>query len=260
MGLLQNLKPQWWFAAHLHARFEAAFNHTPDIPIQVPQAPPPPPPPQPIDNPDEIVIEDDEFDDFATTASAVPHTPPREAPPANPDEIQLEDEDVEAPPQAPAQPIITQFLALDKCLPKRQFLEVIDVETPLSPPNSNVSLSFDPEWLAISKAFQPWFSTTKLQRAFPDEAEARAMIAKELEWVDANVKKSEEGVIPVDDWQTFVVTAPGPGSEGADKFKQREYLPEFVHSPLSFRSGWMIERVGANRSYPSLQLSSGTLS
>lgn len=221
MGLLQNLKPQWWFAAHLHARYEAAFNHTPEIPIQAPQAAPPPPP-QSIENPDEIVIDDDEFDEFATTASEVPHTPPREAPSGNPDEIQLDDEEVEveAPPQVPAQPIVTKFLALDKCLPKRQFLEVIDIEPPISKPN--VTLSFDPEWLAISKAFHPWFSKTKFQRPFPDEAEARAMIAKELEWVNANIKKNEDGVIPVDDWQTFEVTAPGPGSEGADKFKQRE--------------------------------------
>lgn len=220
MGLLQNLKPKWWFAAHLHARYEAAFNHTPDIPIQAAQvAPPAAAQPIAIENPDEIVIEDDEF---ATTASEVPHTPPREVPSGNPDEIQLDDEEVEveAPPQEPAQPIVTRFLALDKCLPKRQFLEVIDVEAPIS--KSGVTLSFDPEWLAISKAFHPWFSKARFQRPFPDEAEARAMIAKEREWVDANIKKNDDGVILVDDWQTFVVTAPGPGSEGADKFKQRK--------------------------------------
>lgn len=223
MGLLQNLKPQWWFSAHMHARFEATFNHTPEIPIRAPQAASPPPP-QPVENPDEIVIDDDEFDEFATTASAVPHTPPREAPSGNPDEIQLDDEEVEveAPPQAPAQPMVTNFLALDKCLPKRDFLEVIDFETPISKPG--VTLSFDPEWLAISKAFHPWLSRTKFQRPFPDEAEARAMIAKELEWVNANIKKNKDGVIPVDAWQTFAMTAPGPGSEGADKFKQRKYM------------------------------------
>ena len=43
--------------------------------------------------------------------------------PINPDEILLDDElnDVAAPP--PAQ-LATKFLALDKCLPRRRFLEV----------------------------------------------------------------------------------------------------------------------------------------
>ncbi|KAF5340653.1 hypothetical protein D9611_007519 [Ephemerocybe angulata] len=230
MGLLQNLKPQWWFSAHLHTRYEATFNHTPDIPLQRTQPPPPPPPPaapKPIENPDEIVIEDDEFDSAEPSAStSEAPQPEKEAPPtSNPDEILLDDEEVEveAPPTAPPQPIVTNFLSLDKCLPQRQFLEVIDIEAPLS--NPTAALAFDPEWLAINRAFHPWFSTTRSQRPFPEEAEARAMIAKELEWVNANVKRNDDGVIPVDDWQTFVQTAPGPGSEGALKFKQPDLYP-----------------------------------
>jgi lariat debranching enzyme len=72
MGLLQTLRPEWWFAAHLHTRFEAAV--------------------------------------------------------VNPDEITLDEEEVvvEAPlaPLPAAIPSETRFLALDKCLPKRDFLEV----------------------------------------------------------------------------------------------------------------------------------------
>ena len=140
----------------------------------------------------------------------------------NPDEILLDDEepDVEAPPPAPVPPALTQFLALDKCLPQRQFLEVVDVDVPS--PNPNPLFSFDPEWLAINRAFHPWFSTVPHQRTFPDEQEARAMVSKELEWVNANIKKDENGVIPVEDWQSFAQTAPGPGSEGANKHRQRE--------------------------------------
>lgn len=48
------------------------------------------------------------------------------------------------------------------------------------------------------------------------------MVSKELEWVKQNVKQDERGDILVSDYQTFTITAPGPGSEGGAKFKQRE--------------------------------------
>ena len=118
MGLLRQLKPQWWFAAHLHVRFEAAVLHEEILDDE------PAPPAQAV-NPDEIAIADD-FD--AEPAQTM-----------NPDEITLDDEecDVTAPPPAP-KPVrhrTTHFLALDKCLPRRQFLEVRPSPTsPLTPP------------------------------------------------------------------------------------------------------------------------------
>ena len=84
MGLLHTLRPQWWFAAHLHTRYAATVVH----------AGAPAPVPVPVANPDEIQIDDDEFD----TAPA--NTP---ATARNPDEITLDDEEdaVEAPAPPP---------------------------------------------------------------------------------------------------------------------------------------------------------------
>jgi hypothetical protein len=101
MSLLQNLKPSWWFAAHLHTRFEARVQHDPLVSPVVA-----------VKNPDEIAI-GDEDDDFEVPSSTTA--------PQNSDEIGLENEvETAAPPPAPRE---TKFLALDKCLPRRQFLE-----------------------------------------------------------------------------------------------------------------------------------------
>ncbi|KAF8901740.1 lariat debranching enzyme, C-terminal domain-containing protein [Gymnopilus junonius] len=209
MGLLMNLKPEWWFAAHLHTRFEAMVLH--DEQSDNAQA----------KNPDEIQIDND------VLAADQPMKSDVGSPSRNPDEITLDDEEetvvvpLITPPSTASK---TKFLALDKCLPRRDFLEVIDIDTT----NTNIAkaeahvplLSFDPEWLAITRAFHPWLSTTRHQPSFPEEIEARALVASELEWVEKNVEKDTNGAIPVMEHQSFAMTAPGPGSEGADKSKQ----------------------------------------
>ncbi|THH05145.1 hypothetical protein EW145_g5011 [Phellinidium pouzarii] len=223
MQLLHALKPRWWFAAHLHCRFEATVMHGGS---QEPRAP------AKGDNPDEIVIDDfdeaepDAGDKKADPELAVPVTVEKASVPkseANPDEILLEDEmeDVALPP--PIQRA-TKFLALDKCLPRRHHLEVVDIPSEESPETPR--FTFDPEWLAITRAFHPCLSTDRVQPHLPDVAQATQSVKRELEWVLQNVgdKEKHDGIKDVGDCQVFWPTAPGPGSEGPNKFRQRSYL------------------------------------
>jgi lariat debranching enzyme len=116
MGLLKTLQPEWWFSAHMHTRFTATVEHegVRGHPVALP-----------VPNPDEIRINHDEFEGSPPTQSP-PATEAANYVPRSPDEIMLDDEEenVDVPPPPPPPPSETKFLALDKCLPKRQFLEV----------------------------------------------------------------------------------------------------------------------------------------
>jgi len=224
MSLLHTLKPEWWFAAHLHCRFEAHVMHGPLLQAEnnehsgsTAAAG--------GENPDEITIGDGDGGDAGEAAgterlASVPvpeaaneagQKPP--AAPANPDEIMLDDEveQVVSPPPPPPPQRETTFIALDKCLPRRQFLEIVDIPEPPEYQQTVMGeriapvVSFDPEWLAITRAFHPYMSTGLNQLSYPDESTARAAIEKDLEWVKEHVK-----AMKVEECQAFVVTAPPP--------------------------------------------------
>lgn len=113
--LMKKIRPRRWFAAHLHIRYEAQYSHEGGgMSAEVVEAEAP--------NPDEIQISMDDEDEEPTKSAEAP-------PPVNTDEIVLDDKvdevqvTTDTSPPAPA-PSTTNFLALDKCLPKRSYLEV----------------------------------------------------------------------------------------------------------------------------------------
>ncbi|TFL04826.1 lariat debranching enzyme, C-terminal domain-containing protein [Pterulicium gracile] len=209
-GLLYTLQPDRWFAAHMHVRFPATVDHGHAQR------------PAPVANPDEIRIDDEDDEDATPSGKAASASAPVKS---NPDEIAMSDEEDEviAPPQPAPPPKQTQFLALDKCLPGRKFLEILDVEEPS--PSSPPTFTFDEEWLAITRAFQPLMSRTRSQPPFPDEEKAREMVKTELEWVRAQQLQS----MAVDECQQFTMTAPGPGTN--DQGNDRKLAPPVYKNP-----------------------------
>ena len=89
------------------------------------------------------------------------------------------------------------------------YVEVIDMACP-DDRQGAPKLTFDPEWMAITRAFQPWLSRTHRQRAFPDEGTARRMVEAELEWVMRTVGDGYE----IGECQVFEQSAPVEQREG----------------------------------------------
>lgn len=63
------------------------------------------------------------------------------------------------------EPQVTKFLALDKCLPHRDYLQIIEFP---DVPESEKVLKYDLEWLAILKASLKYYSTNRSSFIHPD--------------------------------------------------------------------------------------------
>ncbi|KAJ2008638.1 lariat debranching enzyme [Coemansia sp. RSA 2322] len=115
-------------------------------------------------------------------------------------------------PRVPGRP--TRFLALDKCLPRRQFLEIIEVEAPNAAPGEHLQLEYDAEWLAILRLCHPHMPLSELPFYPPADAVLShgipvlpdAMLAHEIDWVNTNVLNGARVFVP----PNFVPVAPAP--------------------------------------------------
>lgn len=97
---------------------------------------------------------------------------------------------------------------------------------------SLVSLHYDPRWLAITRAFQPFFPLARHPSTNPalptDEVIIEGMIEKELDWVRKNVPDGGEGIVGECEVREdggrgvgFVKTAKAIGDEGGEGKEQR---------------------------------------
>jgi lariat debranching enzyme len=255
--VMDRLRPPYWFAAHMHCKFAAtktyedttAANDSP-VPIVTStsyQNTKEPSEPAITHNTDEIELDmdDDEAPPDWTTATNGRSIS------RNKDETSLdEDEIAQVPayssvpdvlraqlpaafarpafpsqrsqPGQPAPPEVlnktVRFLALDKCLPGRKFLQVLEVKpytqvnspfscSAASSPRPKPKFEYDPEWLAITRVFaSDLVLGDKNARPSQDlgEAHYRPLIEKEQKWINENVVKKGKLDIP----ENFILTAP----------------------------------------------------
>ncbi|ETN41710.1 uncharacterized protein HMPREF1541_03646 [Cyphellophora europaea CBS 101466] len=121
----------------------------------------------------------------------------------------------------------TEFLALDKCLPGRHFLELLEVEStsaPGEPIQRPVKLHYDPEWLAILRVFAPELilGGGKQDPVPPHRGDTyyRDQILEQRKWVYENIVSRDLLQVP----DNFEITAPtyDPSLQVEEKDMPRE--------------------------------------
>ncbi|KAJ4296581.1 lariat debranching enzyme [Kalmusia sp. IMI 367209] len=238
--VLERLRPTHWFSAHMHARFTAIWEHR-DAPVSstigceagdAPKA----------SNENELHLNmddthtvsapknDAEIDLDLDEEADLETSPPTKVEDTNghtqdqsadlreflPDSFArpVKASTSASAPTLPFPPEIsnktTKFLALDKCLPGRHFLQLLEI-APLSPSSGDherpLRLEYDREWLAITRVFAPDLRLGDAEARVPQDmgdAYYRPLIEKEMAWVDENVVRAGKMIIPED----FAITAP----------------------------------------------------
>lgn len=251
--VLERLRPAHWFSAHMHAKYTAVWEHaatpntsTPETQTKVESA---------VKNEGEIELDiaDEDFAvqpkneaeiDLDLDDEEIPEAPASTSnKDAKPKETQNAANGSEVPkdvrdllPESFARPKFkpapslpfpaeitnktTRFLALDKCLPQRHFLQLLEV-TPHAAAELQrpLGLEYDPEWLAITRVFASDLQLgDRHAQVSPDKGDAvyRPQIEKELEWVEENIVKAGKMTIPEDFAQTAPVYDPALGIHVGD--------------------------------------------
>lgn len=244
--VLEHLRPPHWFSAHMHCKFSGIWQHEggpepavietitskstatvsndgeidlgieDDAPTEAPK------------NDAEIDLDMDDEEEVPT-AIAVPAAP-EVSEKANgkaivPDEVRdllpasFARSNFEKAETLPFPKDITnkttKFLALDKCLPKRHFLQLLEITPHLtSDLQRPLELEYDPEWLAITRVF-----AGDLQLGDPDaqvpvdkgDAYYRPLVEEQLSWVEENLVKPGKLAILHDFAQTAPIYDPTQG-------------------------------------------------
>ncbi|RYP04601.1 hypothetical protein DL764_004338 [Monosporascus ibericus] len=243
--VMDRLRPAYWFSAHMHCKFAAVKEYDAPLAQEAPVASSrnsedveASKVTEPAANPDEIELDMDESEDELSTKVAAGAM--EKAAPSNPgfvsDDIRAQlpasfAKSTEQPRLNPGQPVpptitntTTRFLALDKCLPGRKFLQLcpvspVDSTQMATYPSSNsrqrYHLHYDPEWLAITRVFAQYLTIGDREAQTPPDLGENVyspMIDKERIWVEENIVQKGRLDVP----ENFTITAPPHRKGDAD--------------------------------------------
>lgn len=246
MNLLKELKPRQWLSAHLHCKFVANVVHEKEnghvLPVsgKAAQAVPD------VKNPDEIDLdeldgaeasENNEIDITDDLGDEIDIS--EDIGTADNGEIDISDDlggeiDISADVTATAPPTLpftprhptTQFMALDKCLPRRQCIARLDI------PNTPTSdkLQYDPEWLSIVRCTNHLFTKThKMHKSHPQNAAElqalKEMVKNDYAWVKTNI--IDEGKLDIPD--NFALTATAYSGADISDLSSAKQLPKYTN-------------------------------
>lgn len=208
--VLEALQPRWWFAAHLHVKFAATVKFSPTgsesprslgvtqtqlVPSQVTTKMPAKQTPQP-ETKDTI-----EKDNIGESSDLVAN----EAENSTNQQTETNFRALESSGSCTGGPtlsdLMTKFLALDKCLPRRQYLSIVHLESEV--PRENACLEYDPEWLAIIRKTHDLTCTDR--RHYQQPTDVEFVSDDEIAWIKDKLNKESNGLaIPLD----FQATVP----------------------------------------------------
>ncbi|KAJ3275223.1 lariat debranching enzyme [Terramyces sp. JEL0728] len=101
---------------------------------------------------------------------------------SNPDELDLDLSDEEVDPNAkPVLPKSTEFLSLDKCLPNRGYLEILEIPVENDGP---LEITLDKEWLAVVKTMDAYMSLDEYPK-FPNLDDLQSRLTENSAWINS---------------------------------------------------------------------------